>query len=106
MRIASMARDSSAAMSVVHVRGREVFSVGVEGADPGDLQFAEVAGLVDVDQATLEQLEHGQEAHDDLQAFAVVAGELPEGGVPDSRKLSHELLQRVAHARPDGSHVV
>src|SRR5438309_3192924 len=111
MRIASMARDSSVATvtrlsSFVHVGGREVLRVRVVRPDPRDLELAEVPRLGDVDEPPLVELEHGEEAHDDLEPVVVVAGELPEGCASGARQLADELLEGVAHVRPDGSHVI
>ena len=46
---------------------RLVVAVDAVVAQPDDLDVAEGVGLVEVDQALLEQLEHGEEAHDDLE---------------------------------------
>src|SRR4051794_31671619 len=47
-------------------------------AHPRDGDLAERLGLVEIDQALLAQLEHGQEAHDDLEPLDQVGGEPAE----------------------------
>ena len=41
--------------------------VRLVAAEPLDLDLAEAVGLVELDEALLEQLEHGEEADDDLE---------------------------------------
>src|SRR5205807_4484878 len=82
----------------VGCRGRQAYT--------RNLQHAEGARLVDVDEAPLVELEYGQEADDDIEPFAVMPGNAAEGGVTRSGQLGHELVEGVAHAGPDGRHVV
>ena len=60
-----------------------------------------VLGLVELDQALLEQLEHGEEAHDHLEPLDQAAGEPAERDAPDPRQLVEQLGDRVGHAGPD-----
>src|SRR4051794_33177114 len=111
MRTASIARASSDAISCVpsvvalrfdqeRVAGEHVVELLV--AQPGDLDLAEVAGLVELDHPLLEQLEHGQEPHDELEPLGEAGGETTEGDATRSGKLVEQLDHRVAHAGPDG----
>ena len=80
--------------------------VGRVATEPDDRDVAEVAGLVELDQALLVQLEHGEEAHDDLEPLDQRAGELAERDAPDARQLVEQLLDRVGDAGPDRGDVV
>src|SRR5690349_10173901 len=51
-------------------------------AQPAQLDLAERVGLVEVDQALLEELQEGQEAHDDLEALDQAVGQAAEGDPP------------------------
>ena len=48
-------------------------------AEPRDDDVAERRDLVEVDEALLAQLEHGEEADDDLEPLVDAVGELAEG---------------------------
>ncbi len=82
-----------------------VDGVGVT-ADPDDRDVGEVGELLDVDEALLVQLEHGEEAHDDLETFEQPAGELPERHAPRAWQLVEQLLHRVGDAGADRCDVV
>ena len=64
------------------------------------------AGLVEVDEALLEQLEDGEEANDDLEPLDQVAGELAEADAPDQGQLLEQLDDGVGDRGPDGGDVV
>src|SRR5688572_25426387 len=76
-RTASMARRCSTSgfiSSFVGVDGeRGDVSVGL--TDPLDRDLAAAVGLVELDLALLEQLEHGEEAHDHLEALGEIGGQ-------------------------------
>src|SRR5947209_793361 len=97
MRMASMARRASSAIVGVHGGHRG----GRGGGDPGDLEVAEQRALVELDEALLVELEHGEEADDDLEALGQVLGQVPERDAPGARQLVDQLVDRVAHAGPD-----
>ena len=59
-------------------RGRRRSTAASARRSQHDLDVAEGAGLVEVDQALLVQLEHGQEPHDDLEALDERLGERAE----------------------------
>ena len=76
---------------VAHRSARRSRRSAVEAGEPGAVvrpspsppsqmivDVAEGAGLVEVDEALLEQLEHGEEAHDDLEPLDQRGGEPPE----------------------------
>ena len=78
-----MARRVSCSVSgirsaIVGVDRRQLLELGAVAPEPDDLDVAEGAGLVEVDEALLEQLEHGEEAHHDVEALDERAGELAE----------------------------
>ena len=56
-----------------------------------------------VDQALLEQLQHGQEADDDLQPLDQPVGQAAEGDAPDPGQLVDQLGHRLGHRQPDGA---
>ena len=57
--------------------------------------------LLDVDGALLEQLEHGEEPHDDLELLDERRGELAERDAADPGQLVDQLGHGVDHRRPD-----
>ncbi len=57
--------------------------------------------LLEVDDALLEQLEHGQEAHDDLELLGDAVGELAETHRAVRGQQREHRVDRVAHAGPD-----
>ena len=64
-------------------------------------------GLVEVDEALLEQLEDGEEAHDDLEPLDEVAGELAERDRARRRgSSSSSSIDGVGDRGPDGRDVV
>ena len=74
--------------------------VAVPATGPDDLDVTERDGLVELDEALLEQLEQGQEAHDDLDALDELAGELAEPDAPDAGQLVDQLFDGVEHGHP------
>src|SRR5688572_4374063 len=56
---------SKRSLAIVGIDRRQLFELGAVAPEPNDLDVAEGAGLVEVDEPLLEQLEHGEEAHDD-----------------------------------------
>ena len=63
-----------------------------------DLDVAEALGLVELDHALLEQLEHGEEAHDHLQPLDEAVGQPAERDAPDAGQLVDQLGHRVGDA--------
>ena len=58
-------------------------------------------GLVELDEALLEQLEHGEEAHDHVEALGERGGEPAERDPPDPGQLVDQLGDGVGDAGPD-----
>ena len=67
---------------------------------PDDLDVAEPLGLVELDASLLEQLEHGEEAHDHLEPLDEAAGQPAERDPPDAGQLVDQLGDGVGDADP------
>src|SRR4051812_4795331 len=96
MMIASMARATSVAIgaagsAVVDVDEAEI-GLGRLAAQPHDLDLAEGARLIEVDETLLVQLEQGQEAHHDLEAFGEARGDGPERRSTEPGQLVEQLV--------------
>src|SRR5262245_52873890 len=87
--------------AIVGVDRIEVVQLVARAAQPHDLDVAEGAGLVELDEALLEELEHGEEAHDDVEPLHEAAGELTEADRADEGQLLEELRDGLAHRCPD-----
>src|SRR5262245_51771925 len=85
--VKSSSGSCTSALVVVDGPGRDPgpIAVGVlVVAQPAQLDVAERVGLVHVDQPLLVQLEHGQEADDDLEAVHQPVGEAAERYAADA----------------------
>src|SRR3546814_16672271 len=69
----ALAEGSTSA--IVGVDGGELLELRALPAQPHDLDVAEGGGLVEVDEALLEQLQHGEEPHHHLEALDEVRSE-------------------------------
>src|SRR5690606_40887544 len=96
-RRASRVRSSDMISAIVGVDRRQLLQLRAVPAEPDDLDVGEGAGLVEVDEALLEQLEHGQEADDDVEPLDQASGELPEPDATGQGELLHELEHRLGH---------
>src|SRR3546814_9523891 len=102
----ALAEGSTSA--IVGVDGGELLELRALPAQPHDLDVAEGGGLVEVDEALLEQLQHGEEPHHHLEALDEVAGELAErdrarvGQLLEERSEEHtselQSLMRISYA--------
>src|SRR5688572_25075599 len=74
--------------------------VGVDyiaAGDPCDLDVAKALGLIEVDEALLEQLEDGEEADDHLEPLGEVGRQVAERDAADAGQLVDELGDRLCH---------
>src|SRR4029079_15431008 len=78
---------------------------GFEAAGPPHVDLAELAFLFEFDPSLLEQLQHGEEPHDHLEALDQTAGEAPERDASDPGQLVDQLRPRVSDAGPPTSNV-
>ena len=74
--------------------------------EPPDGEVAERLDLVDVDDALLVELEHGEEPHDDLDAVVDPGDERAEAHRRGAAQLHEQRVGGVAHADADRRHVV
>src|SRR5829696_705119 len=96
--------DRRAASALVGVDEGQVGRLGAT-PQPDDVDVAEARGLADVDVALLEQLEHRQEPHDDLDALDERIGEFPERDATDPGQLVEQLRDGVDDRRLHVVHV-
>ena len=69
------------------------------------MDFAEAPQLVDLHDALLVELQHGQEAHHDLDPVEQVPGQVAEGNRASSGNLVDQGSHRVGHTDSDGGDV-
>ena len=100
-RLNSAKSPTSSDMSAVVGVDEDHLAVDVGVGAPLDLDVTEPLGLVELDHALLEQLQHGEEADDHLDAVDEIAGEPPERDAPDPRQLVDQFGDRVGDRRGD-----
>src|SRR6478735_5628226 len=79
--------SASLMSAIVGVDGESHGGVGGIASGPLDHDRPEVLGLVELDEALLEQLEHGEEAHDHVEAIGERIGQAGERDPPRPRQL-------------------